>query len=139
MNIKDSVSTLMSKDLVIVNPNDEMRVAKEKFEELGIHHLLVEHNRELQGVLSYTDFRFFENNYRSEGDRLIANTRLGAYKIKEVMTPADQLTILSNDASIEEVIKIFLENRFHCIPILKDKQLVGIVTPHDILESLLKG
>ncbi len=138
MNLKDPVTAIMSERLIVVNPNDEMLVVRNRFEEHSVHHLLVEHDRELHGVLSLGDFRFFQRNFTSEGDRLIAESRLRAYKVKEIMTPVNEIVTLQVDSTIKEALLIFKENRFHCIPIMDEGRLAGIVTTHDIIKNLLK-
>ena len=35
-------------------------------------------------------------------------------------------------------IDIFLENKFHALPVVEDNRLVGIITTHDILSFSVK-
>ena len=46
------------------------------------------------------------------------------------------LATLSPDALLSEALELFKENIFHAIPILDDGDLVGIITPHDIICAL---
>ena len=50
----------------------------------------------------------------------------------EVMT--ETVVKLQSDDSIQEAYRLFKENKFHALPILLNQELVGIVTPLDLLD-----
>ena len=58
---------------------------------------------------------------------------LSALIAREVMR--HQVTVITPEDTIEEVVQIFLENLIHSLPVVdSDGKLVGIVTTHDVLK-----
>ena len=57
-----------------------------------------------------------------------------AAKVKEIMTPA--VTTTTPEASIEDVATLMVRQNVHLLPIMKDSQLVGVVSKGDIVRSL---
>ena len=44
---------------------------------------------------------------------------------------------VQENQTIEEVARIFAQKEFHALPVLRDKELVGIVTTTDMIRYLL--
>lgn len=137
MNLQAPISSIMSDNLIVLDIDDPVSEAKKKFDEHKVHHLLIEHNRAFKGLLSLLDYNLFDRAVRFESDRLYENLRKEAFKVKEIMTPAENITTLGPNHTVEDALKIFNENRFHSIPIIDDGRLVGIVTTHDIISMIL--
>lgn len=137
MNLKNSVSTLMTKEVLTLSPDDNLQTARDVFGSKNIHHIPVVDEGELVGILSKIDFLYFLNpaskdntiGRRSNEMTLLHNT------VKEAMTSRVE-TIQMND-SLEKALYVLTENRFHALPVVEDKKLVGILTTHDILFRLL--
>ena len=56
MRKNDSVSHVMTKDVVKLDYNDPVSTARKLFEYSGIHHLPVVKGNEIVGILTWTDF-----------------------------------------------------------------------------------
>ncbi len=137
MDVTAPVSTIMSTDLKILQADDALEKAKALFEQHNIHHIPVVGFKEIVGILSETDLMHFLRGFaRGKGDELLEQTRLRAWKVKEIMNK--NLNTLTKDASIMEALEVFKLNQIHCIPILEEKALVGIITPHDIILKLVE-
>lgn len=135
MNVLEPIKTIMSTNLITVNPKDKLTAVKEVFEKHNIHHIPVVRFREIVGMISKTDFLHFLRGFkRSDEDRFVDNARLRVYAAEDIMTTG--LAKVSPDERIGVALEIFLENRFHAIPIIENDELVGIVTTFDILKKL---
>lgn len=136
MNIQDPVSQIMSKDLITLNPKDKLTKVENIFSTKSIHHIPVVEYKSLVGIISKSDFLFFQRG-TSHGkikEKLLEDMRYKNYEVNEIMTTG--IASLKSSDKISVAINIFKENLFHCIPILEDKELVGILTPMDIIKNL---
>lgn len=137
MDIQASVSTIMSSDVKTVSSEDSLMTVKELFDKHDFHHIPVVDDNQVMGILSKSDFLFFLRGYTTnEIDRFIEATKLRAFKVAEVMKT--EVISLEPEDTIKQALTIFEENKFHCIPITKEEELKGIVTPLDVIKALNK-
>ncbi len=136
MNVLAPVKTLMTTKLITVTPDDKLTLVKEIFEKNKIHHIPVVRYKEMVGLISKTDFVYFLRGFnRNEEDKFVNEARLRAYKAEDIMTKG--LAKLSPNERINVVLEIFLENRFHAVPVVEENgELAGIVTTFDIIKAL---
>lgn len=135
MNVLDAVSTIMSKDLITVGPHDPLTDVKEIFEKYNIHHVPVVKFKKIVGIVSKSDFLYFMRGFStSEEDRFINDARMRAYTAEEIMTKG--LAKVEPEDRIGVALEVFKVNRFHAIPVVKNDELVGIVTTFDIIKAL---
>ena len=135
MNVLAPVSTLMSKKLITVNPEDRLTEVKRLFEEHQIHHILVVRHKTLVGLISQTDLMHFMRGFvHSAEDQLINEARLHAFRAKEIMT--ERLAKIESGEPIRTALEVFKINRFHALPVVDQEELVGIITTHDIIKEL---
>ncbi len=126
----------MSTQLITVSPNDDLLSVKEIFDKHNIHHVPVVRFKEIVGIISKTDFLSF-----LMGDRIMSTegahsleARLKAHRAEEIMTRG--LAKLEPDDRINVALELFKLNRFHAIPVVENGELVGLLTPHDIIVAL---
>lgn len=139
MNIFAPISSLMTdhSKLVTVDPEQPLTTVKEIFEQHKFHHIPVVHFREIVGLISRTDFEHFMGGASAVNeDRLINNTRLERTLASDIMTK--RLGKVAPDDRINVALEVFLVNRFHALPVVEDGELVGIITPFDIMTALSK-
>ena len=137
MNVLAPVKTLMTTNLITVNPDDKLIKIKEIFEKNKIHHIPVVSYKQIVGLVSKTDFVYFMRGFsRNEEDRFVNEARLRAYKAEDIMTKG--LAKLTPNQRINVALDIFLENRFHAVPVVDEANgdLVGIVTTFDVIKAL---
>jgi acetoin utilization protein AcuB len=122
---------IMSKRVVTVGLDDSLRVIKEIFDEGKIHHLLVEEQNQLYGVISDRDlWRAISPNLGSSFESLRDTATLNK-RAHHIMTRKP--ITLPREADIFEAIRIFNRHRISCIPIVTSEQhIVGIITWRDI-------
>jgi acetoin utilization protein AcuB len=131
------VGSIMTTRVVSVEMDDRLEVVKKIFDTLKFHHLLVVDDRKiLKGVVSDRDLLKALSPYVgsvAENARDIATLNKRVHQIM-----SRNLITLQPRASIAEAIKLFLDQRISCIPIV-DATLkpVGILSWRDVLKALL--
>ncbi|MFY0630420.1 MAG: CBS domain-containing protein [Flavobacteriaceae bacterium] len=131
------VSRIMTKDLITVNHSDDLITAERLFNNHNIRHIPVVNGKEIIGMLSYTDLlriSYADAIYddETEVDTMIYNI----FTIEQVM--AKNLVKVSPETTIKVVAEILSEREFHALPIVKEEELVGIVTTTDLINYLLE-
>jgi acetoin utilization protein AcuB len=137
MNLFAPVSSLMTnhKQLVTVSPDEPLSNVKEIFETHQFHHIPVVHFREIVGIISKTDFEYFMGGgSECEEDRFINEARLHRVTVRDIMTK--RLGKVESSDRLNVAVEIFTINRFHALPVVDNGDLVGIITPYDILKAL---
>jgi len=135
MNILNPISTIMSTDLITVNPSDKLEKVQAIFDEHRIHHIPVVRYTEIVGIISKTDLLYFLKGLGAKGsEKMLNHIRLTNYTAEAIMTTG--IAKLSSTDRIDVALEVFKENLFHAIPIVDDEKLVGIVTTYDIIEAI---
>ena len=136
MNAFAPISTIMSSDLVTVNPEDNLLIVKKLFESHTFHHLPVVRFRKIVGIISKTDFEPFTGALSHfADDRFVNESRLERTKAEDIMTKG--LGKLEPEDRINVALEIFSKNWFHALPVVKNEELVGIITTQDVIKALL--
>lgn len=132
MNLLTPVAKIMSAKLQTVGPNDNLEKVKAIFDEHNIHHIPVVRYKEIIGLISSADFNAFLHGFaKDDMDKLTEQTRLRACQAEEIMTSG--LAKIESTDTLSTVLGVFLENRFHALPVVDGDELVGIVTTFDII------
>lgn len=136
MNTQLPISNVMTKHLITLNPEKALTEVERIFSETKIHHIPIVEFKTLVGIVSKSDFLFFQRGKSNTDvhDEFVEKIRYKNYKVKDIMTTG--IASLNSADKISTAIKIFQENIFHCVPIVDDEELVGIVTPIDIINNL---
>ncbi len=137
MNVFAPISSLMTdhKHLVTVSPEESLLKVKEIFETHKFHHIPVVRFREIIGIVSRTDFDHFVGGAsKFDEDKFVSELRLKRTQVEEIMTT--RLGKVAPDDRINVALEIFIINRFHALPVVEDGDLVGIITPFDIMKAL---
>ena len=136
MNVLAPVSTIMTSDLITVNPKDPLKMVKDLFDANRIHHLPVVRHKKIVGLISKMDLLFFLKG--TSGDKTEESyyneVHLENFCAEDIMTKG--LAKIESSTRISVAIEIFKENLFHSIPVVDGEELVGIVTVYDIIKAL---
>lgn len=125
--MNEKVETIMIKKLITVSPNDTINTVKQIFSEKRIHHLPVQDNGKLVGLITTYDL------WKTTLDNSIKDDTL----VKDVMSK--QIVKINPDDKVGTAAELFLDNRFHALPVvLEDGTLVGLVTTFDVLRYEFK-
>ena len=128
----NSIIEVMTKNVVCVTPNQYLLDVKHIYEkEKFHHHIPVEEDGELVGMVSLIDFMY---NISGAGisDK---NTVYKKLKVKNIMT--QNPFYLTTNAAIEDVVKVLAEGNYHAVPVLENDKIVGIVSTTDIIKYFL--
>jgi len=124
------ITTLMTKNVVCVSPEQYLLDVKHIYEKKNFHHHIpVVENEKLVGMVSLVDFMY---NIAGAG----VNDNNDIYlKVKDIMT--QKPFSLTTTATLEDVAKVLSEGNYHAIPILENNRLVGIVSTADVIRFFL--
>lgn len=135
MNLLAPISSIMTTNLITVNPQDKLEKVKAIFDEHNIHHLPVVRYKEIVGIISKTDLLYFLKGLGDDQYQAVLNTaRLKNYNADQIMTTG--LAKLESTDRINVALEVFKTNLFHAIPIVDNDELVGILTTYDIIDEL---
>jgi CBS domain-containing protein len=138
MDTSIPVSELMTRQVVHIEPDTSIDELHRLFERHHFHHIPVLEHGKLVGIVSKTDYLKVRH--------VLAITWEGLTIVQDIykdMTAADIMTreplkVESSD-SIGLAADIFRANTLHALPVVDDGELVGIITPHDLLNHAFQG
>ncbi len=123
-NLKSSatrVGQIMSTRVFTVKKSDLAEMATSIMQWKNIHHVPVENKKgKFCGLLTWTHAQKY-----TEDD--VPNNQL----VKDIMT--EDVLSVNPRTTIKEAIGLMKENGYGCLPILQNKELVGIITTKDII------
>jgi CBS domain-containing membrane protein len=134
------VSDIMTREVLVLSEEDNLRQIAEGMDRLSLRHLPVVDGTRLVGLVSHRDV------LRLAVSALVAETPIGRAReqrleenafIAKVMT-RDPVTV-APDTPLAEAANILVRSKFGCLPVVdRDHNLVGIVTEHDFLKLLVR-
>lgn len=131
----EPISKFMTTHLVTVNPEDSLSKVKEIFDGHKFHHIPVVRYKEIVGLISRSDFEHFYGGASTHSeDQHLNEVRLKRTLAQDIMT--SKLGKVEPDDRLNVAIEIFCMNYFHALPVVENGELVGIITPFDILKAL---
>jgi len=124
--MNEKVETIMIKNLITLGPESTVAHAVEIFKSKRIHHIPVVDEGRLVGLITTHDL----------WNKFVAPDAFGTTVIKDIMSK--KLVKLEPDDKVGTAAELFLDNRFHALPVVKDGMLVGMVTTFDVLRYEFK-
>jgi len=132
-----SVKELMTVNPITIHPKDKIESALEFMRKHKIHHLPITVANKVVGIVSMGDLLFFQNCRNNNSDMHLKGTEFSLTTIDEIMHR--NVVCVEEEESIKKVIELMNKNSINSLPVLdSEKNLVGIVTTHDLVEFLLK-
>ncbi len=135
MSLKAPISTIMTKDVLMIDSGDSLPEALNTFNNHSIRHAPVVHRGELVGMLSWLDVKSLASTAALHNLEVKGEEHDGI-TVREVMTP-DPVSVQVGD-TIGEVAQILTENEFHALPVLDGETVVGIVSTTDVIRYFLE-
>jgi len=121
------VSEFMQTDLITVHDDDIIEFVADLINWKKMNFALVEDNKgKLVGVVDIKDILnhlIKRKNLKKDGEFLL---------VKDIMDK-NPITISPVD-SIDKAAKIIVENKFECLPVVNNGELIGVITPQDFLK-----
>ncbi|GGB49474.1 CBS domain-containing protein [Shewanella inventionis] len=128
------VADIMITRVVTIDMDDRLSLAKEIFDNVSFHHLLVlDEDDKLSGILSHRDFlRALSPNLGTAAE-LIRDTETLQKRVHQVMSH-HPITIAPH-CTINQASKLILDHDIGCLPVLENNRIVGIITWKDLLKA----
>lgn len=124
------VSDIMSKDPFCLKEDDEISIMDEVLELEKIHHVPVTNKRnEAVGILTHRDFLSMLVSINNE--KINQKIKVSNLMKKDIQT-------INADDSLINAAERFYQNKMGSLLVIRDKKLVGILTPFDLLKLFNK-
>jgi acetoin utilization protein AcuB len=132
-----TLSQFMTRDVKTLSADQPLLDAIAFLHERKVRHVPIMEGEALVGVLTDRDVK------RATPSALAAEQREVWEKIVKETTLAKVMTrdptTGTQDMGLRDALKLFVEERIGCLPILADGKLVGIVTAGDLFKAALKA
>lgn len=136
---KKAIGGVMQTDVVTIDMYSPVSEAVKILEDNSFHHIPVMDDQDkLVGMLSQTDIdkiSWGKSLFQTEKREDLNTSVYESWLVKDIMTR--NVHFLYDDQTVGQAIKIFYGGKFHALPIISDGNVVGIITPQDILNLLL--
>ena len=132
---REQVSAIMTKQPFSVTLKNSISEVEHLMKKHCIRHAPVVDGNKLLGMISKADLElisFLEN----EGDVIKKTKYYDLFTVQQVMTKS--VHCIQEDDFIKDAAEILSLGSYHALPVLKDDELVGIVTSTDLINYLLK-
>jgi CBS domain-containing protein len=124
--MNEKVETIMIKELITLGPESTVAHAVDIFKTKRIHHIPIVDEGKLVGLVTTHDL----------WNKYVAPDDYASTPIKDIMSK--KLVKIEPDDKVGTAAELFLDNRFHALPVVKDEMLVGLVTTFDVLRYEFK-
>jgi CBS domain-containing protein len=130
------VKEVMVKEVATLDVNDELSLANDIMRLGRIRHLPVVDGARLAGIVSERDlFRSSLAHALGYGDQA-SRDLMKKLRIKDIMVK--EVTTISPEAGVCDAVKIMMNQKIGCLPVVEDNHLVGLITETDIMLQYLK-
>ncbi len=129
------IERIMTRQIVTIGMDDDVRRVRDLFQEHGFHHLLVVDGSKLVGVISDRDlFRnmspFLGTLSERSQDMATLNRRVHQIMSRVPVT-------ISPNMNVEDAAQIMLEHHVSCLPVVTENgHPLGILTMRDLLAGM---
>jgi len=132
------VKTIMKKDPVTIHSDASFYEARTLIRDKGIRHLpVVDKKHHIVGIVTDRDIRTAAPSDATTLSVHELHYVLGKLQVAAFMTPADRLVTVTPDTTFEKAVQLMHEYRIGCLPVLEGRELIGIVTETDVLETFV--
>ena len=134
LNLK--VKNVMTTNVISVQENDTMQTVNDIINISKVNHIPVTDDENmLKGIISKLDVAMLLD-WATNLD--LRSAKVNNEQVLSSQTAGDRMTTqiakVSPDDTLESCADIFKENLFHCLPVLVDGELVGLITTFDLLK-----
>ena len=128
------VCEIMSKDIEVVDRNDNLRTVEERMATKQLRHLPVLEQGEVVGIVTQRDlFKATMSSTMGYGEKA-QKAYLQSVRVKEIMT--SPVVTVSPDISVAAATEMIITKGIGCLPVVDNQQLIGLVTKTDLLRCL---
>jgi CBS domain-containing protein len=128
------VREIMSKNIEVVDRNDNLRTVEERMATKQLRHLPVLEQGEIVGIVTQRDlFKATMSSTMGYGEKA-QQAYLQSVRVKEIMVYP--VVTVSPDISVAAAAEMMINKGIGCLPVVDDHQLIGVVTKTDLLRCL---
>ena len=128
------VREIMSKDIEVVDRNDNLRTVEERMATKQLRHLPVLEQGEVVGLVTQRDlFKAAMSSTMGYGEKA-QQAYLRSVRVKEIMTYP--VVTIAPDTSIAAAAEMLITKGIGCLPVVDGTTLVGMITKTDLLRCL---
>lgn len=128
---------IMTRNPITASPDDSLHAVRELMAKHGFRHLPVVSDGELVGMISQTDVLrlSFGNVFTDQSE--VDETVMSLLTTEQVMV--NNPTSIPVTCTVGEVAHLLVRVEYHAVPVVDDKQLVGMVTTTDVIKYFLEN
>ena len=129
------VKEIMTPHPVVVEPEAPVTRVQRLMKEDNIRHLpVVQEGKGLVGLITRDALNRATPSELSSLSIWEINYHLAHIKVREVMVK--RVITVTEDVTVEEAARIMINRKIGCLPVMRNRQLIGIVTDIDLLGAL---
>jgi acetoin utilization protein AcuB len=129
------VREIMTPNAVTVEPGTPLTKAQRLMKEDNIRHLPVVHqDKGLVGLITRDALNRALPSELSSLTIWEINYQLSRINVRDVMVK--KVFTVTEDVTVEEAARIMIDNKIGCLPVMRERALVGIITDIDLLGAL---
>ncbi|HIE96019.1 MAG TPA: CBS domain-containing protein [Planctomycetes bacterium] len=130
-----NIDQIMTREIIKVGMDDDVRTVRDLFDEHRFHHLLVVEGGRLVGVISDRDLLRNASPFIGKLSERAQDTERLDRRVHQIMTRKP--VTISGEMNVEDAAQMMLEHGVSCLPVaMEDGHVIGIVTWRDLLRSL---
>jgi acetoin utilization protein AcuB len=131
------VKDRMTPNPITILPSISVHAAFRVSQENGVHYLpVVDARGALLGIVTRTDMLRASPSSATTLTVFEANYLLAHLQVKEVMSsPAITVPV---ESPLEEAARLMVEREISCLPVMRGRELVGIITEGDIFKAFVE-
>ena len=131
-----TVKEVMVKEIATLDVNDELSLAHDIMRLGRIRHLPVVDGSRLVGLVSERDLFRSSLAHALGYAGSVSRDMMKTLRIKDIMVK--EVTTISPEAKLFDAVKLMIEKKIGCLPVVEDDRLVGLITETDILQQYLQ-
>jgi acetoin utilization protein AcuB len=125
------VKDWMTKEPIVVTPKTSVEQAIRIIRENHVRHLpVVKQDDKLVGIVTQTDLLQASPSPATSLSIWEINFLLAKMQVRDAMT--EQVIVVEDDCPLEEAALVMAERKIGCLPVVRGKRLVGIITETDL-------
>lgn len=128
------LKSIMSTNVISAHMKMPLSEIKAILSDNDFHHIPIVDGTQLIGMLSSTDILKLTSGMENMDERALNTILDHSSTVKEAMTK--NLVTLKDDQMIRDAAEVLSHGKFHAVPVVKDSNLVGMVTSTDLIKYL---
>ena len=125
------IQDIMTKNPHTLEADNVLDLADDLMSMERVRHIPILERGKVVGIVSQRDLFFSALDKILGIQQRVQKDLMKTIRAREVMS--HPVITISAGASVKEAARLMAENRIGCLPVVKDKQFVGLVTETDIL------